>query len=251
MLFNATLSGTNGCYLQYYAATNVIELKNDSNTAFVGSITPGTNSQLSNSSCTVSGAGSSYTVSGSNALLSLALTFANTTPAVSYLSASDKGGATTGWVQEGAWGAPMAPGVPSLVSLTPNSGSGASQLFAGTVADTAGGGSISSVFMLFNRTLSGTNACYVEYFPSSNTINLKNDAGTGFVGTITPGANSQLSNSSCTVSGVGSSYVVSGNNATLSLAVTFAGTNSVLSFLDASDKGGASTGWVNEGNWTP
>jgi hypothetical protein len=251
MLFNKTLLGSNGCYLEYFPSSNSIGLKNDANTAFVGSITLGAAAQLSNSSCALSGTGSSYAVSGNQATLEIALTFTATTQVSSYLYASDRTGASTGWVQEGTWGIATPPPVPSIVSITPASGSGTTQTFAATVSDTGGGSNINSVFMLFNTTLSGVNGCYLEYYVATNVIELKNDSNTALVGSITPGTNTQLSNHSCTVSGVGSSYVVTGSNATLSLAVTFAGTNRVLSFLDTSDKSGATTGWVSEGNWTP
>jgi len=250
MLFNTSLSGTNACYIEYFVVGNIIELKNNANTGYVGSITPGSSGSLSNSQCTVYGTGSSYSTGGTSGTLNLNITFASTSPVLTYLYAADRSGANTGWVQAGTWGTTV-PAKPSVVSVSPSSGSGASQTFTGTFSDTDGAAYLSAMYMLFNTSLSGTNACYVEYFVSSNTIELKNNANTGFVGSITPGTNTSLSNSQCTVYGTGSSYTTAGANGILSLNVTFAGTAGLSSYLYASDKSGANTGWVLGGSWTP
>ncbi len=92
---------------------------------------------------------------------------------------------------------------------------------------------------------------YIGYYASSNLIYPKNNANTGFVGSITPGTNTSLSNSQCTVCGMGSSYSVAGSNGILSLNVTFTGTAAQSTYLYASYKTGANTGWVLEGSWTP
>jgi hypothetical protein len=104
--------------------------------------------------------------------------------------------------------------------------------------------------VLFNASLSSTNGCYVYFDPGGKTLYLLNDAGTAF-SAVTPGSSSQVSNSLCTLKGTGSSYSISGNNATLSVALSFAGTKQENIYLLASDKSNLSSGWVQKGPWTP
>jgi hypothetical protein len=103
MLFNESLSGVNGCYLEYSPASNTISLKADDGTALAGTVTPGVAGSVSNSQCTVSGLRSKYTVRGNSAALTVAVTFIGKTPLTTYLFASDKNGSSTGWVAEGSW----------------------------------------------------------------------------------------------------------------------------------------------------
>jgi hypothetical protein len=107
---------------------------------------------------------------------------------------------------------------------------------------------LSSIIVLFNTSISSPNSCYVRYDPSTNTLYLLNDGGTDW-NTVTPGSSAQVSNSQCTVSGTGSSYISAGNNATLNLALTFNEPKLKNMYLYASDNGGHSTGWVQAGTW--
>jgi hypothetical protein len=70
---------------------------------------------------------------------------------------------------------------------------------------------------------------------------------------LTPGAAGTLSNSQCTINGVGTTVNGSGPTLTLNLAVTgasgYLGTKNI--YLWASDTEGLSSGWQNKGTWTP
>ncbi len=250
VLFNTTINSAHSCYVYYDPGGNTLYLLNDGGTAW-SSVTPGSSAQVSNSQCTLSGAGSSYAASGTNATLSLALKFSGTMLENVYLLASDKNGAGTGWVQKGTWGSTVVThGPPTVVSLTPSSGSGASQTFTSVFADPGGGSSVTAIIVLFNTSLTSTNGCYVYYDPGGNTLYLLNNGGTAW-SAVTPGSSAQVSNGQCTLLGTGSSYSVSGNDATLSLALKFSGATAQNVYLLASDNLGNSTGWVQKGAWTP
>ncbi len=219
VLVNSNISGVNACYVVYYPGSNQLHLYNNAGTTFSAAVTPGSSAQVSNSQCMLSGAGSSYSMSGNDGTLAVALTFSGSAPENVYLESTDRTGASSGWVQKGTWG--VSAGLPAAVSLSPNAGAGTTQTFTGVYSDPNGAADFATVRMLFNSSLNGVNACYVVYNRVVNGLYLANDAGT-LLAPITPGSSAQVSNSQCTLLGAGSSYSSSGNNGTLSLALTFA-----------------------------
>jgi hypothetical protein len=247
-------TGVNACYVFYYPGTNLLYLENNAGTGLSSGITPGSSAQLSNSQCTVSGTGSSYAVSGNNGTLAVALTFSGTFTGqknVSLLAQENNNGSSSGWVQEGTW-TPSPLAAPTVVSVSPSSGFGLTQTFTAKYSDSNGTSDLENMRVLVSAS-TGANACYVFYYPSPNLLYLDNNAGTGLSAGITPGSSSQVSNSQCTLSGTGSSYGVSGNTATLAVALTFSGTytgQKNISLL-AQGNDGSSSGWVTKGTWTP
>lgn len=110
---------------------------------------------------------------------------------------------------------------------------------------------LTTVQVLFNTEVAAAHGCYVIYNPLTKQLYLTDDAGTGQSSGLTPGSAATVSNSQCTLSGTGSSYITSGNTANLALALQFTGTASVNVYLDASEVDGTSTGWVLQGTWLP
>lgn len=221
ILFNANINGANACYITYYPSAKAMYLESDAGTTLSTPVAPGSSTTVSNSQCTLSGKGSSYAASGSSATLTVAITFTHTPPENIYLLDTEVDGSSSGWVQEGTWGATL--GVPATISVTPDSGTGTAQIFSALYSDPNGAHDFATVRALFNSTLNGTNACYVEYNRVSNALYLANDAGQLFSSPVIPGSSTQVSNSQCTLSGTGSSYTASGNDATLDVALTFKG----------------------------
>ena len=99
------------------------------------------------------------------------------------------------------------------------------------------------------QSVSAANGCYVLYLPQTNQLYLKNDAGTANLGPLTPGVAGQVSNSTCTLAGTGSSYTTSGNTGTLTVELSFASTAVNNVYLYAADKMSGNTGFVQKGNW--
>ena len=149
-------------------------------------------------------------------------------------------------------GAGVASATAAIVSLTPASGSGASQAFSAVYSDTSGASDLTNVRFLMNSSTSAVNACYVIYYPASNALYLYNDAGSAMLGPLTPGSTfTTLSNSQCALIGTGSSATSSGHNLSVVLNLAFSpgfdGARNV--YLEAFSSTG-NTGLVGEGTYT-
>jgi len=255
-LFSPTGSGTNACYLRYIRSANSLYLLNDDGTIWLGPMTPGVAGTLQNSQCSVNVGSSSVSGSGNNLTTNLAITFTSSFAGMqtTFMKADDNGGLTSGWQSMGSWSVPTAVNQPpSVVSVTPASGSGSGpQTFSFAYSDTNGFAYLNTAYALFSPTGSGTNACYLRYIRSANSLSLLNDDGTIWLGPMTPGAAGTLQNSQCSVNVGSSSVSGSGNNLTTNLAITFtssfAGTQTT--FMKADDNGGLTSGWQVMGSWS-
>ncbi len=138
-------------------------------------------------------------------------------------------------------------GTPSVVSVSPSSGTGSAQVFTAVYADTAGASTLTNRAFLINSSLGGVSACYVVVNMSG--IYLVTDAGNLPANTIP--ANGTASNSQCTVNGSGTSVVNSGNMSTFTVSLSFfpsfAGTKNI--YMLAADAN-SNSGWNAEGTYT-
>jgi hypothetical protein len=160
----------------------------------------------------------------------------------------------SGWQAKGSWTVTQPGNLPPVnTSVAPSSGAGSSQTFAFTYSDPYGYTDISLVQMHFQTQLVGNNACYLQYTRSTNTVQLLNDAGTGYVGSggMLGGAGT-LANSQCTLNLASSSSSGSGNNLTVNVALTFTpafnGAKTVS--MNVSNNASVSSGWQAKGTWT-
>ena len=179
LLFNSTVNGAHACYVQYSPAVNLLYLENDGGTGVSAGITPGSQATVSNSQCKLIAAASNYLVSGNSGTLFVTITFTSALPTNIYLFAASASG-NSGWVQQGTWG--VSAGPPTVVSVTPNAGSGLTQAFSAVYSDPNGAGDLATVRLLFNSTVNGAHACYVQYSPAANLLYLENDADNGGIG---------------------------------------------------------------------
>jgi hypothetical protein len=139
-----------------------------------------------------------------------------------------------------------------VVSVSPSSGSGASQTFALQYSDTAGAANLQTAYVWFTATLANAaGSCMLYYQPAANQLNLLNDAATAWVAG-TPGAATTLQNSQCSVNLAGTTVTPNGNTLTLNLAMAFKpafdGAKNV--YMYDSDMSGSNSGWQQEGTWT-
>jgi len=109
MLFAGTLTAVNSCMVNYDAGLGVAQLLTNDGSAWTGGVYPGTPSSISNSKCTLYGAGSSVSTVGNTVTLTLNLTFVagfgGGQPLSIWLAAND-GRGTSGWVPAGTWQPP-------------------------------------------------------------------------------------------------------------------------------------------------
>ena len=252
ILFNTSVQLSAACAVVYVPRTNEMYLYNDAGTGFSAGVTPGNNADVSNSQCTLEGAGSYFSASGTTVILTASLAFSGTFVGSKniYLDAVGKEN-SSGWVKEGTW-TPSSLGPPSVGSLSPSTGAGSTQTFTAVYSDPDGLADLTDVVILFNSSLKVSSACEVIYVPETNQLYLDNDAGTGLTAGITPGSSASVSNSQCTLTGTESSFSTSGDSLTLNVALTFSGTFVGLKngYLHAVGKT-QSSGWIQEGAWTP
>jgi len=254
--FNATFASTstNTCMLQYNRASNTILLLNDASTVW----TPGTlgsASTLQNAQCAINLAGSSVTLSGNTLTLNLATTFKSAFAGAKniYMYAANGFNVNSGWQTRGTWTVPGA-GVATVTadSATPNTGAGASQVFALQYSDTLGATDLATTWVWFNASFASTstNSCMLFYNRATSTLYLLNDGQSWLPGTL--GTAATLQNSQCAVNLAGSSVTISGNTLTLNLAMSFkpayAGAKSI--YMYGANAANVNSGWQTRGTWT-
>jgi len=142
---------------------------------------------------------------------------------------------------------------PVVVSQSPQSGTGAGQIFTFNFNDTDGYTSLNVLNVLVNTALDGRFGCYIAYVQPANTLYLMNDAGDTLIqpGLVLNGSGS-TSNSYCTINGAGSSAVGSGAGFTLNLSMSFnspAFSGDKIFYLAARDTGAGNSGWQLGGVW--
>ena len=158
-------------------------------------------------------------------------------------------GGAVGWVARmGVTAVP--PQLPSVISVSPASGSGTAVTFIAQYSDPAGATALVNVALLVNSSASTSFGCYVSYNIASNTFTLADDiASTGSVTVLPNGGSGQ--NDQCTLNGIGSSATLSGTTLTMTVSLvfqaSFAGNQSV--YLWAQDAN-TNTGLVSKGVWT-
>ena len=256
ILINSGLDGRQGCYMGYDRPSNVLFLVNDASDGLSGLPLNGGSGTVSNSQCTASAAGSSFAGNGNTLTLMLNLSFSAAFAGnkVIYLAARDAANHNSGWQALGTRNVPGPATAPvAAVSVSPARGSGSNQAFTFTFTDTKGASDLGVVNMLINTDLNGIQACYLGYDRRFNLLFLVNDASTQTLPALALNGTGSLTNSQCTVNGVGSSVSSNGNTLTLVLNVTFKAAfigNRViyLAARDAAD--GNNTGWQSLGSWT-
>ena len=167
-----------------------------------------------------------------------------------YMYAADTMGLNSGWQQKGTW-LTSANQAPVAVSVAPSSGSGSSQVFQFTYSDANGYQQMGWTFMLFNTQVNQANSCYLQFKHPSNTLYLRNDAGTAWLGPVNLGSAGTLENSQCSVNSELSSFSGAGTTLTVDLVLSFkaafAGTKNIYMF--AADTTALDSGWQLRGAW--
>jgi len=257
--FNATFAATsaNSCLVYYNRLTNAVNLLNDAGSTWM-TAPIGSAGTLQNSQCAVATGSSGAILNGMSLTLNLAMTFkaAFAVPPTKniYAFATSVSGATSGWQLRGTWTIPstLPPLVVTADSALPNAGTGTTQTFALQYSDTAGATDLSAAWAWFSATFgSSASSCLAYHDRAANTVNLLNDAGTGWM-SASLGAAGTPQNSQCAIAMGGSTTTaVAGNRLTWNLALTFkpafAGAKTVFMF---GTNGTANSGWQNRGTWT-
>jgi hypothetical protein len=144
------------------------------------------------------------------------------------------------------------PGVPSVTAVSPSTGGADAQTFSLQVSDPDGFQDITEVGFMVAAASDAVAACRVRYNRALNTLELRDDTGTGWLGPATTGSGTTLENSHCVL--VTSAASASGNGSvfTLNLPITFRGAFAGAKNLYGSviDSGGSGVEWQSLGTWT-
>ena len=246
------VSALNACYINYDPVANVFYLLSDDMTQWYG-LLAGSANTVGNAQCTLYGATSGSTKAGTDLTTTVDISFRSGFAGLKsiYQFAADTLGAGSGWISLGTWNDTGDPNVVELVSLTPNSGSGGSQTFTAVIKDGNGAAAIPFVQLVMNNSLSGINGCFIHYDRASNVFFLLNDTGTAFSG-LAAGSDAQVSNSQCTLNGVGSGGTGAEANLTVSYKLNFsagfAGTQKI--YMQAVDNNSVIEAWHQMGTWS-
>ena len=237
---------------------HAIALYNDANSGLVNNqwMTTGTGTSTgqTNSQCTLTTGGANYAFSGSNLVVYFPMafnsSFAGTKTELVYVS--NLSGNGNGVQSMGSWIVPGSGGSPSVVSVSPNAGTGLVQTFAVTVSAADGNPQNLPTVVLDIGDGAGHH-CNGNYQQNTSSIALYNDANTNIVNGqwMIAGSNATQTNSQCTLTAAGAHHTFSGSTITvyfpMTFNVSFAGTKTELVY--AADGGGH--GIVqNMGSWT-
>ena len=140
---------------------------------------------------------------------------------------------------------------PSNVSVSPASGSGASQMFAFTSSSPSGGANVLWMEGLINSYNHPDHGCFMGFWPGSQTVGLADDNGSTWPLMGTLGSSTVLQNSQCRVTLAASSVGVSGNNVTVNVAVTFLSglSGPQQTWMLTGDYAGLASAWQQMGAW--
>ncbi len=249
ILFSASGSATNACWVIYDRTAGTLSLRWD-NAAGQDTKLIGSTAVLQNSQCQV-GAGSATFV-GLQLVVTVTITFKGTFNGLKnvYVYASEGGTVNTGWVLRGTY-LVAAPGFPVVNTVVPTSGAGPSQRFTITVSDQGGASFITGIAVLVSSTTNPNNACNLVFDRTANSVSLSYDNVANGAQRLTLGANQVVANSQCSLNGANTTVFTGPTQVvfTIDLAFfsTFFGTKNVYVYAS---EGSVNTGYVPLGTWT-
>ncbi len=253
MFVGPYLTGQNACFMAFWPGSRTVGLADNNGNQWPYTGVLGSSTILQNSQCQVNLAASSVVLSGNSVTVSVALAFTSgfTGAKQTWLQTGDNSGLMASWQQMGTWTV-TSPQPPLNVSVSPSSGSGASGTFAYTSSSAAGYGNIQWMEMFVGPYLTGQNACFMAFWPGSRTVGLADNNGNQWPYTGVLGSSAILQNSQCQVNLAASSAVLSGNNVTVSVALTFTSgfAGAKQTWLQTGDNNGLMASWQQMGTWT-
>jgi hypothetical protein len=248
--------GAGTCSAWYDATTAKIRLMDDAG-AWGAPVSLGSGT-LANGQCTLNLASSTATPNGNNLTLVLNITFnaSFTGQKNIFMLAQSSAGPGTGWLQKGTWtpNPVIGPPVVDAISVSPNTGSGATQAFTLTYSDSLGAADLSSARVRFaTSSAQGAGTCSAWYNASTAKVQLMDDDG-AWGAPVSLGSGT-LSNGQCTLNLASSTATPNGNNLTLVLNITFnagfTGLKNIYMLAASNTAPNPSTGWLQQGTWTP
>jgi uncharacterized repeat protein (TIGR01451 family) len=262
VLVNRYLNAISACYVAILPSSGTLLLVDNAGDAggpFSSISIPGSGT-AQNSQCSISAAASAISGSGDTLTISLNITFPSSFSGGRTLYvAAQNGVSNSGWQALSTWTVPAAVATtgPGVAGMTPQRATiGLGQTFTFTFTDTKGWQDLTVLDVLINRALNAVSACYFAFVvssssPTGGTLLLVNDAGAagGPFQTLNLPGSGVVSNSQCSISGVGAYVSAIGTTLNLILPITFsqAFAGNRLVYLAAGSSSG-NTGWITAGS---
>ena len=257
LLFNTAISGVNACDIYYTVSTNSFYLYNNADNGQAGPLTPGSSSSISNSQCTLAGTGTSVTTSGNTLTINFAITFRKHIHGIEERlhggdqqqrqreQRLDAGGhldTRGGWSSGGG------------VAVAGNGDGPDTNLYRGLLGPERTERSGDGEAAVQHGDQRGECVRHLLFGRARTLCIFTTTRAQAVYGPLTPGSSSSISNSQCTLAGTGTSVTTSGNTLTINFAITFGSTftGSKNVYMEAINSSGSmSSGWTEEGTWTP
>ncbi len=249
VVFNSSTSLVNACFVYYNNGANSVGLISD-NGSSASTMTLGSSGTLQNSQCIV-GATSASSI-GLTVSFTAAISFKPSFNGLKniYLETSTNI-LNTGFVALGTYNVTVG-GSPMVISAVPAAGSGPGERFSFTLSDPGGAGFITGGAILFASTFNLTNACYLIWDGTHNTIGLTYDIPANGQTAFTPGAPGIATNEQCTMNAANSTIVMGATQVIITVDLTFNSTFFGLKniYLYGGEASGVNSGWITVGTWT-
>lgn len=246
---------TNSAYLYYDQNLNLLYLRNDANTAWLGGYAPGSSYSFENSQAKVWCAFSSVSGTGTTLTVKFYVYFKSSYSGKSfnsYLKAVDDTYLLANWTQKGTI---IVNNPPNTGYVSPNSGTftiNTPVAFASTYSDFDGCQQMQGVYLLVNTSTSGVNCAYAYYNQNTNQLFLRNDTDTAWLGGYTPGSAYIIENSYSKLDCSKTTFSLNGSilwiNWNLTFKSSFTGTKNLYQYII--DDVNANSGWVQKGSIT-
>lgn len=245
----------NSAYLYYNQNSNLLYLRNDSNTAWLGGYAPGSSYFIENSQAKVWCAFSSASGSGATLTVKFYVSFKTAYSSKSYnsyLKAVDDTYLSTGWAQKGAFTVNYPP---NLGYVSPSSGTFTVNTlvkFSSNYSDFDGCQQLQGAYFLINTSTSGANCAYLYYNQNTNQLFLRNDTNTAWLGGYAPGSIYTIENSyaklDCSKTSVTCGGTILSVDWNIIFKSSFTGTKNL--YLYVIDDVNAYKGWLQAGSIT-
>lgn len=257
LLFAADASGGGQpfCFLHYDVRQGTFWLYSDDVGYFQGPIPPGAESnRLQSSTCALNPAASLVDESAGSLSVDFALVFKRSLNQNIYMRALAMDGTDTGWQARGVWSQTATP--LALLSSTPNSGGGSSQVFRLSFEDPAGmpnpGFGWVQFLLAVDPSGGGKPFCFLHYDRAGDGLWMYSSDVGFFLGPVVPGTSSSLlRTTACSIATSG--VVVRRMVGSLQLDVPLTSDTPMSGrkglFLRSYDSLQRDSGWIGTGSW--
>jgi len=246
---------TNTCYLYYDQNSNLLYIRNDANTAWLGGYSPASNNIIENSYIKVNCMKTTVTGTTTTLTVNWDITFKSAYSGKTYntyLKVIDDTGAATSWVSKGTYTVDI---TPELGEISPSLGAGkvdTVNIFTTTYSDADGWQNIQSAYLFINTSATSTaNGFYGRYDPGTNKLYCYRGGWTGWVGGYAPGSSNVIKNSYTTLDCSKTTIQSQGNILTINWAVSFTSsfTGTKNTYLSVKDNANYSKSLTQKGKW--